>query len=282
MRIAVASGKGGTGKTTVAVALTLASREPVVYADCDVEEPNGSIFLKPELNGVEKVFVEVPQINKGKCTACGACARFCQFNALVSFNTPPLVFPDLCHSCGGCEMVCPAGAISWRKVSVGEVSFGTCDNGRISVVQGKLDVGGSLAPPVIRQVKSSLPVSGLTVVDSPPGTSCPVIESLGEADYILLVTEPTPFGLHDLKLAVATVRELGMPFSVIINRFDEGDSGVEDYCLEEKIHVMVKIPYRRSMAEAYSRGGNLFDAIPEMEKAFRDIPRRIQKGVAAE
>jgi len=279
MRIAVASGKGGTGKTTVAVALALASREPVVYADCDVEEPNGSIFLKPEVNRVDKVLVEVPEIDESKCNACGDCARFCQFNALVSFNTPPLVFPDLCHSCGGCELVCSTGAISWRKVPVGEVSFGTSHNGRISVIQGKLDVGGSLAPPVIRQVKNCLTDDVFTVVDSPPGTSCPVIESLGEADYVLLVTEPTPFGLHDLKLAVETVRKLGTPFSVVINRFDEGDSGVEDYCAAEKIHIMVKIPHRREMAEAYSRGGNLFNAIPEMLDVFRSIPERIERGV---
>ncbi len=279
MRIAVASGKGGTGKTTVAVALALASREPVVYADCDVEEPNGSIFLKPEVDRVEKVLVEVPEIDESKCNTCGDCARFCQFNALVSFNTPPLVFPDLCHSCGGCELVCSKGAISWRKVPVGEVSFGTSDSGRISVIQGKLDVGGSLAPPVIRQVKTHLTDDVFTVVDSPPGTSCPVIESLGEADYVLLVTEPTPFGLHDLKLAVETVRELGTPFSVVINRFDEGDSGVEDYCAAEKIHIMVKIPHRREMAEAYSRGGNLFDAIPELLDVFRSIPERIERGV---
>ena len=178
MRIAVASGKGGTGKTTVAVALTLASQEPVVYADCDVEEPNGSIFLRPEITNVEKVLVDVPMIDEAKCKACGDCARFCQFNALVSFNTPPLVFSDLCHSCGGCAIVCPTGAISWKKVPVGEISFGSSDGGRISVVQGKLAVGGSLAPPVIRKVKSYLSDNVFTVVDSPPGTSCPVIESL--------------------------------------------------------------------------------------------------------
>lgn len=279
MIIAVASGKGGTGKTTVAVALVLASSEPVAYADCDVEEPNGSIFLKPEVAEVERVLVEVPDIDEEKCTSCGKCARFCQFNALVSLGTPPLVFPELCHSCGGCEIVCPTGAISWRKVSVGEITLGRSDGGRISVVQGKLDVGSSLAPPVIRQVKSYIADDVLTVIDCPPGTSCPVIESLGDADYVLLVTEPTPFGLHDLKLAVETVRVLGIPFSVIINRFDEGDSGVEDYCIEESIDVIVRIPHRREMAEAYSTGGNLFDAIPEMRELFREIPRIIVRGV---
>lgn len=279
MRIAVASGKGGTGKTTVAVALAMASTESVVYADCDVEEPNGSIFLKPEITETEKVLVEVPEIDEEKCVSCGKCARFCQFNALVSLGTPPLVFPELCHSCGGCAIVCPTGAISWKGNSIGEITQGKADGGRVLVVQGKLDVGGVLAPPVIRQVKSLIADDVFSVIDCPPGTSCPVIESIGGADFVLLVTEPTPFGLHDLKLAVETVRELGMPFSVVINRFDEGDSGVEDYCGEEKIHIMVKIPHRRVIAETYSRGGTLLDAIPEMREVFKEIPRIIERGI---
>lgn len=282
MRIAVASGKGGTGKTTVAVALAMASSEFVIYADCDVEEPNGSIFLRPEVYVTEKVLVEVPVIDEEKCISCGKCARFCQFNALVSLGTPPLVFPELCHSCGGCAIVCPTDAISWKGNPIGEITLGKADGGRISVVQGKLDVGGVLAPPVIRQVKSHIPSDVFAVIDCPPGTSCPVIESIGETDYVLLVTEPTPFGLHDLKLAVDTVRELGLLFSVVINRFDQGDSGVEDYCSQEKINIMARIPHRRSMAEAYSRGGNLFDAIPEMHELFRDIPRMIERGIQAE
>lgn len=279
MRIAVASGKGGTGKTTVAVALAMASTESVVYADCDVEEPNGSIFLKPEITETEKVLVEVPEIDKEKCVSCGKCARFCQFNALASLGTPPLVFPELCHSCGGCAIVCPTDAISWKGNSIGEITQGKADGGRVLVVQGKLDVGGVLAPPVIRQVKSLIADDVFSVIDCPPGTSCPVIESIGGADFVLLVTEPTPFGLHDLKLAVETVRELGMPFSVVINRFDEGDSGVEDYCSEEKIHIMVKIPHRRVIAEIYSRGGTLLDAIPEMREVFKEIPRIIERGI---
>lgn len=282
MRIAVASGKGGTGKTTVAVALSLAASETVLYADCDVEEPNGSIFLRPEVSSVEKVFVEVPQIDEGKCISCARCAGFCQFNALVSLGSPPLVFSELCHSCGGCEIVCPEGAISWTNVSIGEIELGKSEGGRILVVQGKLDVGSSLAPPVIRQVKSHIADDILTVIDCPPGTSCPVIESISGADYVLLVTEPTPFGLHDLKLAVDTVRELETPFSVVINRFDSGNNGVEDYCHRENIHIMLRIPHKRSMAEAYSRGGNLFDAIPEMRDLFLDVPRIIERGIVTD
>ncbi len=282
MRIAVASGKGGTGKTTVAVALSMAVSEKVLYADCDVEEPNGSIFLRPEISRTEKVLVEVPEIDEEKCISCGKCAKFCQFNALVSLGTPPLVFPELCHSCGGCAIVCPTDSISWKKVSIGEITVGSADSGRVSVIQGKLNVGSSLAPPVIRQVKSHIADDILTVIDCPPGTACPVIESLDGADYVLLVTEPTPFGLHDLILAVDTVRVLGMPFSVVINRFDEGDDGVENYCKNEKIHIMAKIPHRRSMAEVYSRGGILFDAIPEMLDLFKSIPQMIERGIEVE
>ncbi len=276
MKIAVASGKGGTGKTTVAVAIATASSTPVEYVDCDVEEPNGSIFLKPEVTRTETVCVQVPAIDEAVCTSCGRCASFCRFNALVSLGTPPLVFPELCHSCGGCEIVCPVGAISWDDNPVGQLSFGVNSNG-ISVIQGKLSVGSVLAPPVIRAAKGAAAGSGLTVIDCPPGTSCPVIEALSDADFVMLVTEPTPFGLHDLKLAVETVRVLGLPFSVVINRSDEGDQGVEQYCEVEKIDVMVRIPHRREVAEIYSRGGTLLEAMPEMTVRFAGIPGLIKE-----
>jgi len=212
MRIAVASGKGGTGKTTVAVALALASSEPVQYLDCDVEEPNGAIFLNPEITAEETVNVQVPHIDEDLCSACGKCARFCRFNALVSLGTAPFVFPELCHSCGGCEIVCPKGAISWTDNPVGQVSSGTAAGGRIYFVQGKMNVSSVLASPSIRKAKALADQSVLTFIDCPPGTSCSVIESFHGADYVLLVTEPTPFGLHDLKIAVDTVRELNLPF----------------------------------------------------------------------
>lgn len=276
MMLAVASGKGGTGKTTVAVALALAFEGPVEYLDCDVEEPNGSIFLKPDFAPAETVSVQVPVVDQDRCTSCGRCAGFCRFNALVSLGTPPLVFPELCHSCGGCGIVCPAEAISWGKNPVGELAEGMVPGTDVRVVQGKLRVGSVLAPPVIKAVKKAGTRGLLTIVDCPPGTSCPVIEAVSGADHVLLVTEPTPFGLYDLKLAVETMEELKLPFSVVINRFDGGDRGVEYYCLEKGIHVAARIPCRRRMAEVYSRGGTLLEAIPEMAEVFRRMPGELK------
>jgi len=276
MKIAVASGKGGTGKTTVAVALSVSSSGAVQYIDCDVEEPNGWIFLKPELTCTEAVSVQVPAIDEEKCTSCGKCTRFCRFNALVSLGTPPLVFPELCHSCGGCEIVCPTAAISWTRLTVGELSFGERHGSSVSVIQGKLNVGSVLAPPVIKAAKKASADLPLTVIDCPPGTSCPVIEAMSGADYVLLVTEPTPFGLHDLKLAVETVTELELPFSVVVNRSDEGDDGVEEYCGELGINIMLRIPHSRRVAEICSRGGTLLAGMPEMEALFRGLPSEIQ------
>ena len=276
MKIAVASGKGGTGKTTVAVALSVSSGGAVQYVDCDVEEPNGWIFLKPELKGSETVFVQVPVIDEDKCTSCGKCAGFCRFNALVSLGTPPLVFPELCHSCGGCKIVCPSEAISWKGLPVGELSFGAGHGSSLRAIQGKLNVVSVLAPPVIKAAKKAALDSPLTIIDCPPGTSCPVIEAMSGADYVLLVTEPTPFGLHDLKLAVETVTELGLPFSVVVNRSDEGDDGVEEYCMELGIHVILRIPHSRRVAEICSRGGTLFEGMPEMIDRFRKLPSEIQ------
>lgn len=276
MRIAVASGKGGTGKTTVAVALAVSSGVPAQYVDCDVEEPNGSIFLKPRAGSTDTVSVQVPEIDEERCTSCGRCARFCRFNALVSLGTPPLVFTELCHSCGGCEIVCPADAITWKDVPVGEVSIGEDTRTGLRVIQGKLKVGSVLAPPVIKAAKAAASDLPLTILDSPPGTSCPVIEAVSDADYVLLVTEPTPFGLHDLKLAVETVIELGLPFSVVINRADEGDDRVEDYCRENGVHVILRIPHSRRVAEVYSRGGTLVEALPELREVFRAMPGEIE------
>lgn len=276
MIIAVASGKGGTGKTTVAAALAESVLDPVEYLDCDVEEPNGAIFLNPVLERTEKVVQEIPVIDESICTSCGRCARFCRFNALVSLGTPPLVFPELCHSCGGCAIVCPAGAVSWREHPTGELSFGETGTG-VKMVQGRLNVGSVMAPPVIRAVRNAAFKEALTIVDCPPGTSCPVIEALSGVDYVLLVTEPTPFGLHDLKLAVETVRELALPFSVVINRFDQGDSGVEEYCQEEGVHVMLRIPHSRRMAECYSRGGTLPEAMPEFRSVLAGIPEAVRE-----
>lgn len=255
MRIAVASGKGGTGKTTVATNLAFVAAQngrSVAYVDCDVEEPNGAIFLKPEIREDHTVGAAVPKVNADKCTGCGQCGKICQYSAILSMNKTVLTFPELCHGCGGCWLVCPAGTISEDKRQIGRLQSGPA--GKVQFVQGLLNIGQAMSPPLIRAVKAAAPNADLTVVDCPPGTSCPVIESLRGADYILLVTEPTPFGLNDLKLAVETIRKLKMPFGVLINRSDSGDLQTRQFCEVSRIPILAEIPDVRAIAEAYSRG----------------------------
>lgn len=273
MKIAVASGKGGTGKTTLSVALALVAPQPVMLLDCDVEEPNGHIFLKLDAMGTEPVTVLVPEVDAGACTACGACMRLCRFNAIISLGSKALVFPELCHSCGGCARVCPSGAISEIPQRIGTIDSGTVEH--VTLVQGRLDVGHAMATPLIRAVKRHAGLAMPTITDCPPGTSCPMITAVRGADFVILVTEPTPFGLHDLTLAVETVRSLGIPFGVIVNRSDTGDSRVADYCLHEEIPVLLSIPENRRAAEAYSRGESILSAMPDLAAALREIWRRI-------
>lgn len=258
--IAVASGKGGTGKTTLSVSLALSLEETVVLLDCDVEEPNCQIFLKSEKIESRNVNVRIPQVNKSKCNACGKCAKICRFNAIVSLPSGPMIFPELCHSCGGCMRVCPKGAITEKDVPVGVVESSLC--GEVHFFQGRLDVGRAMSPPVIREVKKNISPEFITIIDCPPGTSCPMITAVKDADFILLVTEPTPFGLNDLKLAVETARELKIPFAVILNRSDSGDERVDKYCKDESIPVLLRIPEMRSIAEAYSQGKTIISAVP--------------------
>ena len=219
MQIAIASGKGGTGKTTVATNLAyVASRngQSVAYLDCDVEEPNGHIFLKPEITDRKPVGSLIPQVDAEKCTLCGECGEICQYSAIVRVGEKVLVYPELCHGCGGCSLVCPADAITEVSREIGVLETGRA--GAIQFAQGLLNVGEAMSPPVIRAVKSTAFQADLTIVDAPPGTSCPVIEAVRGADFVILVTEPTPFGFHDLKLAVEMVRVLKLPFGVVINR----------------------------------------------------------------
>jgi len=276
--VAVASGKGGTGKTTVAVALALSAPKPVRLLDCDVEEPNCHIFLKPRIDRRESVGIPVPVVDEGKCTACGECGRICQYGAIVSLKTKPLVFPELCHGCGGCAKVCPASAIREVEREIGVVEVGV-RNG-VAFVQGRLNIGHPMSPPLIRAVKRHAAKDGLTIIDCPPGTSCPVVAAVRGSDFVLLVTEPTPFGLHDLKLAVETVRQLGVPFGVIVNRADAGDDRVDRYCLSEGIAVLLRISDERRIAEAYSRGESILQALPVLREAFRrlhgEVAERLQ------
>jgi MinD superfamily P-loop ATPase len=274
--VAVASGKGGTGKTTVALALALSAPGPVRLLDCDVEAPNCHLFIKPEVHTREPLGIPTPSVDEAKCNACGECGRICQYHAIVSLKTKPLVFPELCHGCGGCAKVCPTGAITEVEREIGVVETGARDG--LQFVQGRLNVGQPLSPPLVRAVKRHASQDGLTIIDCPPGTSCPVIAALRGSDYVLLVTEPTPFGLHDLKLAVETVRQLNIPFGVVINRADAGDSRVADYCRAEGICVLLEIPDDRRIAEAYSRGQTVLEAVPEMRASFRNLLAAAARG----
>lgn len=269
MKLAVASGKGGTGKTTVSVNLARTLGRAVHLLDCDVEEPNAHLFLQGRLAQEETVALAIPQVDETLCDGCGECGRFCQFHAIVSFGTAPLVFPELCHGCGGCARVCPQKAISEVDKRIGVVE--TLQAGEITLTQGRLDVGVAMAPPLIRAVKDTLHDDQPAILDAPPGTSCPVIATLREVDYVLLVTEPTPFGLHDLRLAVDMVRELGLPFGVVVNRMGSGDLRTHDFCRTEKIPILLEIPDDRRIAEAYSRGELMVDALPEYRHLFQGL-----------
>jgi MinD superfamily P-loop ATPase len=274
MRIAVASGKGGTGKTTVATNLAL-SIGHTQFIDCDVEEPNANIFLKASINEREKVSVKIPEIDKKTCDYCGKCSAFCAYNALAVVPSKVLVFPELCHSCGGCDLVCPHDAVSWQERSVGVVEHGRAKG--IDFYHGLLHVGEMQAIPVIKALKRKAARSKNVIIDVPPGTSCPVIESINGSDYCILVTEPTPFGLYDLKLAVEVARHLNIPFGVIINRDGIGDQQVETFCQHEKIPILMRIPHRGAIAYLYSKGVPLVNESYEWRQMFLGVIDKIHE-----
>ncbi|MCR4403640.1 MAG: ATP-binding protein [Firmicutes bacterium] len=277
MVVAIASGKGGTGKTTVAVnlALTLSGDMPVQVVDCDVEEPNVHLFLRPAIEVSEEVTLPVPVVDKTLCNGCGRCGEVCAFNAVIAIDTQVMVFPELCHGCGGCTRFCPVGAISEEPRGIGIVECGRA--GRIEFVQGRVNVGNPLVPPVVRAVKAKIDRARpkVVIVDAPPGTSCPVVASVKDSDFCVLVTEPTPFGLNDLTLAVDMARELDVPFGVVINRSGLGNKDVLAYCRCEKIPVLLEIAFDRRYAACYARGGRLVEEFPELREAFRGLWRRI-------
>lgn len=274
MQIAVASGKGGTGKTTLSVALAQSWNGSVQLLDCDVEEPNAFIFLNPENLSEQTVSVPVPAVDSSRCTGCGKCAAICQFNALAVAGKSVLVFAELCHSCGGCMRICPEKAITEVPLPVGIIRRG--QNGNIQFIEGRLNIGHAMAPPVIRAVKKAIDPSLPVLIDCPPGTSCPMITAVKGSDFVILVTEPTPFGLHDLKLAVETVQLLKLPFGVIINRSDAGDDRVVEYCGKENIRLLLQIPESRKIAEAYSRGESILTAAPELKESLHNLLEEIR------
>lgn len=274
MIVSVASGKGGTGKTSIAVNMALSIRN-VQLLDCDVEEPNAHLLLHTKLERTKPVYSFVPLIDESLCNHCGNCSKFCQFNAL--FNSPKkvMVFPELCHSCGGCALVCLTKAITWKKSKIGTLKLGSVEE--ISLVYGELEVGKPMAVPVIKAVKNHIKKCMNVILDSPPGASCPFVETVKESDFCVLVTEPTPFGLHDLKIAVQVLRKMPIPFGVVVNRAGIGDKRVYAYCKDENINILMEIPYQKKIAELYSRGIPFSTEMPEWKEKFRAAYSEIRR-----
>jgi MinD superfamily P-loop ATPase len=276
MRIVVASGKGGTGKTTVATSLALIADNAVRFMDCDVEAPNAALFLNPTFDTRQDVGILLPVVDESQCTYCGNCADVCEFHAIAVIGKKIQVFPELCHGCGSCTWICPEKAISERLDVMGMLESGKTTNG-IDFERGVMNVGEPMAVPIIRELKkwrgSPLQASCdiVEIRDAPPGASCPVLETIRGVDFVLLVTEPTPFGLHDLKQVAGIARELDIPAGVVINRDGIGDNAVEDYCTEAGVPILLRIPMERRIAEAIAGGTPLVVAAPEYRAKFRAL-----------
>jgi len=277
MIISVASGKGGTGKTTVAVNLAL-SVQPVNLLDCDVEEPNVHTLLHPTDIQTSSVTVPTPVVDQERCSLCGKCSEFCEFNAIFVGKTKTVVFNEICHSCGGCALVCPERAITEVARSIGSIHQSMSAD--IHLAYGELSIGEPIATPVIREVKTHIDRGKMNILDAPPGTACPVIETIRGSDFLILVTEPTPFGLYDLSMAIDVVKELEVPFGVIINRAGIGDDGVINYCKENAIPILMEIPFNRRIAELYSQGIPFIQEMPEWIGKFREMYEHIRRVVA--
>jgi len=274
MIISVASGKGGTGKTTVATNLSASLGKNVKILDCDVEEPNSHLFLNPKIDKTEIVYTPVPEIDEVKCTYCNKCVEICRYKAIAMIGETILTFPELCHSCGGCMAVCPEGAITEKGRELGVVEYGKSNN--IDFVHGKLRVGEAMSPPLIEEVRSYINPEIINIIDAPPGTSCPVIAAMKNTDFVLMVTEPTPFGLHDLKLGVEAVKLLGIPCGLVINRSDIGNDDVRVYAEKESLPILLEIPFERRIAEVYSKGDLVVEKIPEWKEKFLELYRGIE------
>ena len=274
MNIVILSGKGGTGKTTLSTNLSLLLNAN--YIDCDVEEPNGFIFLEPENLSKKVVEVEVPKINEDKCNLCGDCTKACQFNALAKGKNRIILFEKLCHSCGTCGLVCPMDAIDFGKRPIGIIEEGKKEG--ILLKRGVLDIGEPMAVPVLKNLLEDLPIDEINILDSPPGTSCNVVNVLDYGDYAILVTEPTAFGLHDLKMAIKLVNDLNIPYGLIINKLDKGNKFLDQYIESENINLLGTIPYSRKIAEYYSRGETLL-GIKETQEAFLHIIKNLQEEI---
>lgn len=280
MIISIASGKGGTGKTTIATSLALSigsieGDSDIQFIDCDVEEPDAHIFLRPSIKEAKSVYVLIPKVDESKCNFCGKCAEICAYNAIAVFKGKVLVFSTLCHSCGGCSLLCPQKAITEINKEIGIIEIGESND--IQFMHGVLNIGEALSPPLIREAKKHINYMKTVIIDAPPGTSCPVIEAIKESSFCILVTEPTPFGLNDLILAVEVARKMDIPFGVIVNRVSSEGSEVENYCSRENIEILMKIPYSRNVASAYSKGVPLVEALPQYREKFVQLYKLIKE-----
>jgi MinD superfamily P-loop ATPase len=288
MRIAVASGKGGTGKTTIATSLALSlaadrmqappALDPPLFLDCDVEAPNAHLLLQPVFARRQEVGILIPQVDEAQCNRCGKCAEVCQYHAIAVLGKKVMVFAQLCHGCGSCTLTCPEGAISETLDVMGVLESGPAMGGLL-FARGVMNVGEPMATPIIRQLKkwAAPPSDQIVILDASPGTSCPVVESVRGADFLLLVTEPTPFGLHDLKLAAQVGRELNLPMGVVINRDGIGDGGVDEFCAAEGLPILMRIPFDRVIAEGVAQGRPLVDIRPEYAGRFRQMLTEITR-----
>jgi len=279
MDIAIASGKGGTGKTTISMSLAsyYADKEiSVALLDCDVEEPNVNLFLQTIVDEEVQATVLIPAVNDTLCTGCGKCGEICYYSAIVLIKGEPLVLKEMCHSCGGCFLVCPEKAISEVKRTTGIIELGEING--IKYAGGRLNIGEAMSPPLIKDVKKYYPESEIRIMDSPPGTSCPVIESVRGCDFLVLVSEPTPFGLNDLKLAAEMARAMQIPFGVVENRASAGNNRLRDFCKDESIPLIASIPNTREIAVRYSRG----DSVSYIKEKFSDELEKIADHISRE
>lgn len=252
MKISIASGKGGTGKTTVACGLASVIPDSV-YVDCDVEEPNGYLLLKPEIISEETTFKLVPVINYDRCDFCNKCSEVCEFNALLNLKTEIYLLDELCHSCGACSYFCPQQAITEVKKETGELRTGKTKSD-VLFFDAFLRIGEASAATLIKQVKNSYKGDRTVIIDSPPGTSCSMFESVKDSDYCVLVTESTPFGFNDLKLAINVLRQINISFGIVINKYDENFNKLDEYIHDNKLNLLLKIPFSMAIAESYSKG----------------------------